>query len=91
MTLHKAWVEQHWCKSVAKPHYYFSYQHLHKYSSIIKGIPTYVVADGHGFANGDFVLFTGENSMPDVDGIVFQVRDTTQVASINIGSYTAAI
>ena len=90
MTLHKAWVEQHWCKSVAKPHWPFSYQrNLHKYSSIIKGIPTYVVADGHGFANGDFVLFTGENSMPDVDGIVFQVRDTTQVASINIGSYTA--
>ena len=58
MTLHKAWVEQHWCKSVAKPHWPFSYQrNLHQYSSIIKGIPTCVCNMGFvGMINedGDF-------------------------------------
>ena len=43
MTLHKAWVEQHWCKSIAKPHWPLSYQrNLHEYSLITKSTEAFV-------------------------------------------------
>ena len=46
MTLHKAWVEQHWCKSIAKPHWPLSYQrNLHEYSLITKSTEAFVVAN----------------------------------------------
>ena len=77
MTLHKAWVEQHWCKSIAKPHWPLSYQrNLHEYSLITKSTEAFVVAESHGFSNGDFVLFTGEKYMTEILGNVYQVRES---------------
>ena len=79
MTLHKAWIVQHWCKSVTKPHWPFSYQrNLHPYQHISRAAEAVVTAAKHGFADGDFIMMTGEQSMTSVNNVVYQVRDRTE-------------
>ena len=91
MTLHKAWIVQHWCKSVTKPHWPFSYQrNLHPYQNVTKSTEAMVHSAKHGFLDGDFVILTGETGMPSINNVIYQVRDRTENA-FKIRKYDVSI